>query len=66
MLIEKNGLKGSSVGGAEVSVKHAGFVINKGNATAEDVLLLIEKIKQTVLISDGVELEPEVLFVGRK
>lgn len=65
-LIEKNGLKGLTVGGAEVSVKHAGFVINKGGATASDVLFLIEKIKQTVLKADGVELEPEVLFVGRK
>ena len=65
-LIEKNNLKGVSVGDAEVSVKHAGFVINKGNATAVDVLSLIEKIKQTVLEADGVELEPEVLFVGRK
>ncbi len=65
-LIEKNNLKGVSVGGAQVSSKHAGFVINTGNATAEDVLNLIEKIKETVLKNDQVELCPEVIFVGRK
>ncbi len=65
-LIEKNNLKGVSVGAAEVSVKHAGFVINKGNATCCDVLTLIKKIQDTVKIADGVELEPEVIFVGRK
>ncbi len=65
-LIEKNNLKGVSVGGAQVSCKHAGFVINTGNASAQDVLNLIEKIKDTVLENDKVELCPEVIFVGRK
>lgn len=65
-LIEQNNLKGVSVGGAQVSVKHAGFVINKGDATCCDVLALINKIKDTVKMTDGVELEPEVIFVGRK
>ena len=65
-LIEQNNLKGVSVGGAQVSEKHAGFVINTGDATCEDVLCLIEKIKDTVKNTDGVELEPEVIFVGRK
>ncbi len=65
-LIEKNGFKGVSVGGAMVSQKHAGFVINYNNATASDVLALMEKIKATVLENDGVELEPEVIFVGEK
>ncbi len=65
-LIEQNNLKGVSVGGAQVSKKHAGFVINTGNATCSDVLLLIEKIKDTVKSADGVDLEPEVIFVGRK
>ncbi len=65
-LIEQNNLKGVSVGGAQVSVKHAGFVINRGNATCCDVLALIKKIQDTVKIADGVELEPEVIFVGRK
>jgi UDP-N-acetylmuramate dehydrogenase len=65
-LIEKNNLKGVSVGGAMVSEKHAGFVINYDNATANDVLALMQKIKDIVLEKDGVELEPEVIFVGRK
>jgi len=64
-LIEKSGLKGFSVGGAEVSKKHAGFVINKGGATQSDVSLLIEKVKEKVLLDSGVALEPEVIFVGR-
>ncbi len=63
-LIEKNGLKGLSVGDAAVSEKHAGFVINKGNAKSEDVKELIEIIKKTVYENDGVMLEPEVIFVG--
>lgn len=65
-LIEKNNLKGASVGGAQVSEKHAGFVINTGNATCNDVLLLIKKIQGVVKNADGVDLEPEVIFVGRK
>ena len=65
-LIEQNNLKGVSVGGAQVSEKHAGFVINTGNATCNDVLDLIKKINDTVKKSDGVDLEPEVIFVGRK
>ena len=65
-LIEKNNLKGVSIGGAKVSEKHAGFVINEGNAKAQDVLDLIEHIKQTVYKNDGVNLEPEVIFKGRK
>lgn len=65
-LIEKNNLKGASVGGAQVSKKHAGFVINTGNATCEDVVSLIKKVKDTVKQADGVDLEPEVIFVGRK
>ncbi len=65
-LIEQCGLKGASVGDAEVSVKHAGFVINKGNATCKDVLGLIEKIKTTVKNETGVDLEPEVIFVGER
>ncbi len=64
-LIEKNNLKGVSVGGAMVSEKHAGFVINFDNATADDVKHLMEKVKNTVLKADGVLLEPEVIFVGR-
>ncbi len=65
-LIEQCGLKGTTVGGAQVSVKHAGFVINKGGATARDVLDLIEKVQKTVFENTGVTLEPEVIFVGRE
>ena len=65
-LIEQNNLKGVSVGGAEVSEKHAGFVINKGGATCLDVLSLIKKIQDTVKKANGVDLETEVIFVGRK
>ena len=62
-LIEQCGLKGVSVGGAEVSVKHAGFVINKGGASCSDVLQLIEKIRATVLEQTGVSLESEIKVV---
>lgn len=65
-LIEKNNLKGACVGGAQVSEKHAGFIINVGGATCDDVLKLVENVKQTVKNNDGVELETEIIFVGRK
>jgi len=65
-LIEENGLKGKSVGGAQVSIKHAGFVINTGDATCCDVLKLIEFIQNTIKENNGVELETEVIFIGRK
>ena len=63
-LIEECGLKGASVGGAQVSEKHAGFVINRGGATCADILALIERIKETVLRERGVELECEVIYVA--
>lgn len=59
-LIQQCGLKGASVGGAQVSPKHAGFIINTGGATCSDVLRLIEKIQATVLRETGVSLECEV------
>ena len=62
-LIEQSGLKGTRVGGAEVSRKHAGFIINTGGATCADVLALIEQVQQTVLRSSGVTLEPEVKII---
>ena len=65
-LIEKNGLKGLSVGGAKVSEKHAGFVINYDNASCDDVKKLIQNIKETVFKKDNVILEPEIIFVGRE
>lgn len=59
-LIQEAGLKGFRIGGAQVSEKHAGFVVNVGDATAEDVLNLIEHVKKTVFERTGIELEPEV------
>ena len=59
-LIEEAGLKGFAVGGAQVSEKHAGFVINRGRATCRDVLALMEEIQKTVYARSGVRLEPEV------
>ena len=64
-LIEKNGLKGYSIGGAKVSEKHAGFVINYDNASCDDVKALISHIQKTVKENDGVDLTPEIIFVGR-
>ncbi len=63
-LIEQCGLKGVSVGGAAVSEKHAGFIINTGGATCADVLELIEKIQDTVRKETGVSLECEIRKVG--
>lgn len=63
-LIEKSGLKGYRIGGAEVSEKHAGFIINRGNATAEDVMRLIKHIKTTVFLDYSVELECEIEYIG--
>ncbi len=62
-LIEDAGLKGFSVGGAMVSDKHCGFVINKGNATCEDVLNVIKYVKNTVFEKFGVLLETEVKII---
>jgi UDP-N-acetylmuramate dehydrogenase len=59
-LIEAAGLKGRTVGGAQVSEKHAGFVINRGRATCKDVLALMKEIQNTVQEASGVMLEPEV------
>lgn len=63
-LVEDCALKGYTVGGAQVSEKHAGFIINRGGATAGDVLGLIEHIKKTVLERFGVQLECEIKVVG--
>ena len=62
-LIDECGLKGYKIGGAQVSTKHAGFIINTGNATAKDVLELVEYIKKTVYEKKGkkIELEIEVI-----
>jgi UDP-N-acetylmuramate dehydrogenase len=62
-LIEQAGLKGFTIGGAQVSEKHAGFVINRGNATFADVRAVMEHVRETVFKEFGVELEPEVKLV---
>ena len=62
-LIEKSGLKGFSVNDAQISDKHAGFIINRGNATSDDVLLLIDKTINTVKEKFGVVLEPEIIYI---
>lgn len=63
-LIEECGLKGKTIGGAQVSVKHSGFIINIGNATAKDVADLVEFVKETVKKEKGVELEPEIRIIS--
>ena len=65
-LVEDAGLKGYRVGGAMVSEKHAGFVINYDNATATDILSLMDHIKREVYMRFGVELEPEVKIIGKE
>ena len=62
-LIEDAGLKGYSIGGAQISEKHAGFTINVGGATSADVLSLIEHTKMTVKENFGVELESEIIYL---
>ena len=63
-LIDTTGLKGLRVGGAMVSEKHAGFVVNAGDATAQDVLNLIEEVKRRVMEAHNVSLTPEVRIIG--
>lgn len=65
-LIQESGLKGVSVGGAEVSEKHSGFIINKGGATATDVLQLMELVEKKVYEDSGIHLEPEVRIIGEE
>lgn len=65
-MIEELGLKGFRIGDAEVSTKHAGFIVNRGNATAEDVISLIEYIKEKVLEKYGVKLENEIEIIGEE
>lgn len=63
-LVQDCDLKGFAVGGAAISEKHAGFVINKGNATGRDIQNLCDHVKKCVMERFGVELEPEVRFLG--
>lgn len=64
-LIQEAGLAGTKIGGAEVSEKHCGFLVNRDNATATDFYLLMRKVQQTVFEKSGVKLEPEVRFLGK-
>lgn len=64
-LIEDSGLKGKTVGGAQVSEKHAGFVVNIGNATSSDIIALMDGCIETVYNKFGVKLEPEVRILGK-
>ena len=64
-LIEDSGLKGKTVGGAQVSEKHAGFVVNIGNATSSDIIALMDCCIETVYNKFGVKLEPEVRILGK-
>ncbi len=62
-LIDQAGLKGFAIGGAQVSEKHAGFVVNRGGASFEDVLRLMDAVRERVLAHSGIELEPEVKII---
>lgn len=63
-LIQDSGLQGTQIGGAQVSLKHAGFIINKDNATAKEYIALIEHVQKVVKEKFGVELEREVRIIG--
>ncbi len=65
-MIDSAGLKGYTVGGAQVSEKHAGFVVNKGNATAKDVTMLLKDVQQKVLQQHNTMLEPEIVIIGEE
>jgi UDP-N-acetylmuramate dehydrogenase len=65
-LIDEAGLRGLTIGGARVAEQHANFIINRGGATARDILSLIEHVRETVLKQTGIELEPEVRIVGEE
>jgi UDP-N-acetylenolpyruvoylglucosamine reductase len=64
-LIDESGLKGARVGNAEVSPVHANFIVNRGDATAGDVLELVRRVRAGVRQAKGVELEPEVMLYGK-
>ena len=63
-LSQEAGLKGHTIGGAQVSEKHAGFIVNAGNASASDIRSLTAHVISTVLDRMGVRLEPEIRFIG--
>ena len=65
-LIDACGLKGRRIGGAQISEKHANFIVNLGGATADDVLALVAEMRNRVFERFGIELEPEIRVIGRK
>ena len=65
-LIQDSGLKGLRIGDAQISDKHAGFIINLGNATAENVIDLISEVQEIILEKHGVEINPEVKIIGEE
>ena len=60
-MIDEAGLRGLSVGGAQVSEKHAGFIVNKGNATSSDVIALVGKVREAIRDKYGIEIECEII-----
>jgi UDP-N-acetylmuramate dehydrogenase len=64
LIIDELGLKGFSIGGAQIAPFHGNFVINTGNATAKDIRLLVDEVAAKVKTATGFILEPEILFVG--
>ena len=66
MLIEKAGLKGKTIGGAQISAKHANFFLNIGGATSKDIIKLARLAKSTVKRKFGIELEEEVQIISEK
>ena len=63
-LIDTYGLKGMRVGGAEVSDVHGNFIVNRGGASAEDVVELVQRVRDSIYVKSGYILEPEVLLLG--
>ena len=63
-LIDAAGMRGEAIGGAQVAEKHSNFIVNRGGATARDILALIDRVRARVLQHSGIELEPEVRIIG--
>jgi UDP-N-acetylmuramate dehydrogenase len=66
LLLDQAGLKGSRIGNAQVSRRHANFIVNLGNATCDDVLALMEHMQRCVVKTFGIWLEPEVRLIGER
>ena len=63
-LIDEAGLKGYSIGGAQISEKHAGFIINKGNATSKDIIELIDFVKKKIYEKYNIKIKEEIEIIG--